>query len=96
MSIDRPTTNQVIPLVKRLYEIDCAGGPLHCILDDGNLEDCFIDSDLEDVLRQLNGDNRKYQTSTLELCREILLAMKQMTMTQRKKIYSKHYLFYGG
>jgi len=35
----KPTVEEVLPLVKELYERNGAGGCLHIVLDDGNLDD---------------------------------------------------------
>lgn len=79
----RPTTDQVIPLVNELYGLPGAevGGPLHVVLDDGNLETYFIQSCIDDK------PMHSYSAEVLVLSKRIAEAMLQMTMTQRRKVY---------
>lgn len=48
--------DDLIALIRELYRIHPTGGPLHVVLDDGNLEgrvrpyyDCFTDEELDEI-----------------------------------------------
>jgi len=77
---DRPTVDQVKPLVKAIYDGQCesghgsVGGCLHVQLDDGNISnDFWIESEWE---------------RWCPLCKQVAALMIQMTMTQRRKARS--------
>jgi hypothetical protein len=77
---DRPTVPEVLPLARRYYETpgNEAGGHLHVVLDDGNLEDTFI----------LNSFDRAFEEGDVDgyVLAANLLAM---TRTQRRKLYAR-------
>jgi hypothetical protein len=72
----KPTIPYVTPFVCAYYEDNGAGGSLHVVLDDGNVDDCFVESCIE--YAKENGDDVGVKLG------EILL---QMSKTQRNKLY---------
>lgn len=81
-SPDRPTVPDVLPLVRRLYQLDGAGGPLHIVLDDYNIDDGSIQFCLDALC-----DETDYDGETVMLSREIGTMLLQMTLTQRRRVY---------
>jgi hypothetical protein len=73
----KPTIPEVIPLVKAWYALpgNDVGGIFHVMLDDGNWEQCFANSALQDA-REL-GDPQ-----AIELAEKLAA----MSGTQRRKI----------
>lgn len=77
---DRPTVPEVMPLVKRLFELEPVGGNMHIVLDDGNLGVKSIKFCLEVALHEQDG-----------LCITIASCMLLMTPTQRRKLLYSYY-----
>ena len=77
-------------LQKTLYSAPgCScGGPLHIILDDGNLED----TDLEFCRRELDKNTYRYLKSVLALCGAILTLLKALSPAQRHLWWHERYL----
>ena len=75
---DRPIVPQVLPLAEAYYRLpgNSIGGRWHVVLDDGNLGDCCVESAL--VRCREEGDQAGIVLGEL---------LRQMTLTQRKKIY---------
>jgi hypothetical protein len=73
---DRPTVPQVLPFVRAYYNDHGAGGSLHVVLDDGNLDDGYVQGCIE--WAEERGD-----APGAALARLLL----QMTLTQRNKVY---------
>lgn len=75
---------EVCKLVKTLYEDmgEGAGGMLHIVLDDGNLEDDHIQWCIEYCNREENADKHDK-----EICLEIAHRMLGISMEQRKLVY---------
>lgn len=72
---DRPTVDQIAPLVRLLYADHAAGCCLHIALDDGNLKDRHIEFCL-----------RCARVRGHALCEQIASAMLKMTPTQRRRL----------
>lgn len=90
----RPTLPDVLPLVRRLYELTDSGGPCHIVLDDGNLETSSIDYCLGVAAEAAERD--RYGAEVCDLSIKLLGLMRQMTMTQRRKIYNTKWGPTGG
>jgi hypothetical protein len=77
---EQPTVDKVLPLVKGFYEIGSngAGGSLHIVLDDGNIEDRHVDFCIETAIKE--GD-----ALAIVLGRII----RRMSKTQRKRIWGR-------
>lgn len=77
----KPTVPEVLPLVNEYYQKDGngVGGCLHVVLDDGNIETCFVEGCIEWARENKDEDGEKLA--------ELLL---KMSYTQRRKIYSCH------
>lgn len=73
---DRPTVPEVAPLVDDYLERHPAGGNLHIVLDDGNIEVDHVLWCRKNALER--GDEDAVRIATL---------MSQMTSTQRRKLY---------
>jgi hypothetical protein len=80
MAIDkpanRPSVPEVLPFVRAYYNDHAAGGSLHIVLDDGNLEDGNIQFCIE--WAEEHGDAAGAALGRLLL---------EMTRTQRAKVY---------
>jgi len=72
----RPTTPQLKPLVRALYERSCVGCCLHIVLDDGNVTDGDVDFCVEVAKERGHRD-----------CLELAQLLRHMTRTQRHKLY---------
>lgn len=72
----------MLPLAKSLYLTDSVGGPLHIVLDDGNLETGH-------VVFSLNCARRDGHAVAIELARMLLRA----SFTQRTKLYRNRDLY---
>ena len=77
----KPTVPEVLPLINEYYEKDgnCAGGTLHVVLDDGNIETIFVKHAVEYARENNDEDGEKLG--------ELLL---KMSYTQRYKLYTRH------
>jgi hypothetical protein len=73
---NRPTVPQVLPFVRAYYNDHGAGGSLHIVLDDGNLEDGSVQFCIDSA--EERGDAAGAALGRLLL---------QMTRTQRAKVY---------
>jgi len=71
-----------IALVKEYYSENGAGGSLHIVLDDGNLEDSHVDW----CSGYASGANDEAGSQIGEL-------MRSMTMEQRQKVYENYKLY---
>lgn len=71
----KPTVPEVLPFVRELYAEHAAGGCLHIVLDDGNLEDHCVRFCIEDAEQR--------SPEWADLCRVIL----RMSKTQRTKLH---------
>lgn len=73
----KPTVPEVLPLVRAYYAKDGngAGGSLHVVLDDGNVEDHFVEFCMEEA--------RKMGDVAGVALAELLLGMSK---TQRRKL----------
>ena len=82
MSNQKPTIPEILPLLKEYRDKDDngAGGNLHIVLDDGNVND-------SDVIFCLERAREPNDTDGIKLA-ELLL---QMSKTQRSKIASMFY-----
>lgn len=74
--MSKPTVPDVLPLAKAYYHAHPAGGNLHIVLDDGNIEDSSVQFCLDRAREEGDGPG-------VELA-EMLL---KMSKTQRKKLY---------
>ena len=74
---EKPTIPDVLPLVLEYYQDNLAGGSLHIVLDDGNVDD----EDVETCIKwaRENNDERG------EILGRVLL---RMSRTQRRKLYA--------
>lgn len=74
----KPTIPEVLPIVKEYYAQpgNGAGGNLHIVLDDGNIND----SSVEYCMNICKENNDK---KGIELCNKLM----RMSKTQRRKIY---------
>lgn len=81
---ERPTVAQVVAWRDDLYAMweGGAGGPLHLVLDDGNLSNRTIEWCLETMDRAPEHSN-----VTRNLCRLIGGSMLLMTPTQKRQVY---------
>lgn len=79
----KPTLPEVIPLVRAWYKLpgNGAGGMFHIIIDDGNCEQHFANSALEDARE--TGD---------PVAIELAEKLAAMSSTQRKKLRKTWYL----
>ena len=76
-------------LVDELYSMpECGvGGPLHIVLDDGNIDDESIHfcirtmREHETVVRGMNGN------AIIAICEEIVKALLEFTQEKRKELY---------
>ena len=75
----KPTIPEVIPLIREYYEIpgNGAGGNLHIVLDDGNIESGHIEFCKSQCVD-------KSDDMGLVICNLLL----RMSKTQRKKIFA--------
>lgn len=73
----KPTVPEVLPLVRAYYaKGGCgAGGNLHVVLDDGNVEDCFVESCLDRCRESRDADGEQLASLLLK-----------MSKTQRRKL----------
>jgi hypothetical protein len=78
----KPTVPEVLPLVRAYYQKpgNAAGGNLHVVLDDVNIEDQFVVLSLERAKQQHDDDAARIA--------ELLL---QMSKTQRRKVAHTHH-----
>jgi hypothetical protein len=72
----KPTVPEVLPIVREYYEEHAAGGTLHIVLDDGNVDDSDVQFCIDYARRQ--GDNAGVFLG------QILL---RMSKTQRLKLH---------
>ena len=90
---------EVVRLIHHLYkDLDqCAGGPLHVELDDGNVEDKDIGEDEGRYTHLFDGSFERYaqagddvsderKGAIKETCELILAALRQMPEVQRQEI----------
>ena len=85
---DRPTVPEVIPLIECLWGIKgCGvGGPLHAVIDDGNLKDGHIQWAI-DHAHEVDWWSEEAANLGIEIARRML----QMTGTQRRKLADHNY-----
>lgn len=72
----KPTVPEVLPLVRELYARHAAGCCLHCVLDDGNVEDYFVESAITFASKEGCQD-----------CLDLAMLLFRMSKTQRWKLY---------
>lgn len=72
----------LLPAIWEYYQNHAAGGWLHVVLDDGNLEDRFIEHAKE-------GASRELDIAAFNIAQDLL----KLSRTQRKKLYA-HYDWY--
>jgi len=72
----KPKIPEVLPFAKEYYSLHGAGGNLHIILDDGNIDD----DDIEFCLQCSKNENDLEGIKLAEL-------LLKMSKTQRRKIY---------
>jgi hypothetical protein len=72
----KPTIPEVLPLVREYYAEHMAGGTLHIVLDDGNVDDSDVQFCLEYAQRE--GDEAGVRLAAILL---------RMSKTQRLKLY---------
>lgn len=79
----KPTVPEVLPLVRAYYAKDGngAGGSLHIVLDDGNVEDSHVRFCLEFAREEGDEDGVRLAETLL-----------QMSQTQRLKLYRASHL----
>lgn len=77
-----PEIEELHRLIGKLYETDVAGGALHIVVDDGNLDDYFIKSCID----YCNSEEEKNDLNR-ELCLEIAHKMLKLTYEQRVLLY---------
>lgn len=75
---DRPTVPEVLPLVHAVYRRHSAGCCLHVVLDDRNLDDCFVESAIGDAIREGHTD-----------CEKLARKLATMSRTQRGKLSAR-------
>lgn len=80
----KPTVPEVLPFVRALYEVECTGGSLHIVLDDGNLADSHVRFCLDEA--------RKIGDRFGEALASVLL---RMSVTQRAKLRAGRLSAYG-
>jgi hypothetical protein len=75
--VTKPTVPEVLPLVRALYATPhgAAGGCLHIVLDDGNVEDASVLFCLEHA-----------QKEGCPTCEALACALLRMSKTQRRKL----------
>lgn len=88
---DRPTVPEVLPLVRELYRESEAGGPLHIVLDDGNISDEYVQWCINEAIPQYGENWHATPDPVRDLCYRIAAMMLQMTTTQRRKLVSLSY-----
>lgn len=77
-----PEIEELSQLISKLYEADGAGGALHIVVDDGNLDDYFI----KYCIDYCNSEEEKNDPNR-ELCLEIAHKMLKLTYEQRVLLY---------
>lgn len=75
----KPVLNDVMPIVRSLFDWHAAGCCWHVVLDDGNLSDYFVDQCCKGV------DPRH------EYCVALARVLPLMSKTQRKLLYLRHH-----
>lgn len=80
----KPMVPEVMPFVRALYDIHCAGGSLHIVLDDQNVKDC----DVEFCEQWARDHNDQYG----EMLAKVL---RMMSRTQRLRLATEKYLPVG-
>jgi len=77
--MNKPTVPEVLPKVQAYYQNNPAGGNLHIVLEDGNVNDSHVQFCLEQASRK--GDNEGVDLAQL---------LMRMTKTQRLKLRAQH------
>lgn len=72
--------DETLVIAKQVYNINGVGGPLHIVLDDGNLKDIHIMSCIEYIQAMEDGSGKEI---FLQCANNLLL----MTISQRLKLY---------
>ena len=80
--------DDVVELIKELYKIEGAGGMLHIVVDDGNLETDHIQWCIDYCNQEENADRRDK-----ELCLKIAHKMLQMSYEKRVIAYYMSHRF---
>lgn len=81
MTDGRPTVPDVLPLVREYIRRNEAGGVLHIVLSDGNLDDSSVEYCLNEARKE--GDAEAARIAEL---------MLQMTRTQRTRLHKAKWL----
>jgi hypothetical protein len=84
---------QLTELIRELYAVpECGvGGPLHIVLDDGNIDDESIYFCMrtmrkhETVVQGMNGN------AIIEICEEIADALLEFTQEKREELYEMNW-----
>lgn len=84
--LDKPIFEKIAKLVIELYNICCAGGLLHMVLDDGNFETCHIEWSLEHIQDDVGRDVTEREK---QICIELCNLMLKLTYAQRFWIWTK-------
>jgi hypothetical protein len=82
-----PETGRLVELIDRLYQMpECgAGGPLHSVVDDWNLN-----TEVIEVRYVTNWYPEGYAPEVVEVCDEIVSIMNRMTENQRATALAIH------
>lgn len=84
--IDTPEVRAAAVLVARVYEFSGVGGGVHCVVEDWNIEDEFLDgrySRPDDPPEQVLIEN------------ELLAALRTMTLAERASVLALHDEFWS-
>ena len=81
--------NKAIELARKIYRLPdgIVGGPLHIVLDDGNLEDAHISW----CVNFINNEDCDSSDELKKLCLECAEILLQLPMKSRCKIYHAFY-----
>lgn len=89
-------SNDLIKLIRELYDKPrcAAGGPLHVQLDDGNLEDHFLQYEsrrynrlvLEFGIGWQDTGERDVSDDVVELCEKIRIGLLELPYAQRSRV----------
>ena len=69
------------------YSDTCTGGPLHIVLDDGNM----YDDAMKFCRDRITENDHKHHKSTLAVCSAILDILEELSPAQRKLWYNARY-----
>lgn len=80
-SVWNEDVKKVVRLIYTVYEHDPVGNPLHVVLDDWNLDDCFIGIDEEDTewLAQI-------PAQAVSAARELIPVFRKLSMEERYSV----------